>query len=430
MNSQIIDISIRNICSYLPHADEVALAITSQTIYNILKETLLERKLTQLFSPFTITHRYNIQSLKDVDLFAIGEHHGNSKCISDQVALINFLVLRGPVILIMEGWPSMKPISVLDPVVPYHLFNQIRSSIPPTYINNIHAIGWDNQKQYSQLTTQIDLKYLEEVEQLINHKQNDFLSIISKLPKILWPSEKELAECEEFFEKNLDENVLPPSNFKRFYAIISSILDKGDKFLPNLEDKIEYIFQVPTKIIENDVQIRGRLCQLAKLFVNLMCSKLEINIEKTNRNDKAIRDTFPIRTQSMTQTIQEINEFLAISGIPYAKKVLISGTHHLNSNSVFYKEQINDPNYDVNPFYQALTNHRAAILLPTECIDLEKASVNVTVSLSESQKKQIVGVRMSGEMHIQVMQQSKIQLEKELERRKQLTLTKYLVKRV
>jgi hypothetical protein len=354
-------------CCYLQDHDVKALGITSKKIYDIAQKELIDRdnKLEQLLASYTIAHKFNIQTLKDVDLFCLGEIHYNQQLRSDQFALIDFLASRGPVIFILEGWLSMNAISVEDLEIDLAQTNPFN----PRFRDSIYGIGWDDREDLIKLETAINQKYEEKQKQheeqqeqlneqrilLVNQTIElipSWFSLIETICKIQLDAFQHLSPYEVFF-----------LTFKRMISIVSNFND--EKINPSPE-KLEEIRNLYTRI---------------KLIHSILKSgKKTLELDRIRERCDAVTQTFPIRTMAMVNTLKKIDNFLLVQGLQHAKMVLIAGSTHLERASP-------QAEYDLTNLYEQLNNHKAAILLPSEILDARVKKVKAKIKELEAKRE-------------------------------------------
>jgi hypothetical protein len=332
----------------LQDRDTLALGTTSKKMQLVAKNELADRdkKLEELFSRYTITRKFNIQGLKEANLFCMAEIHRNPQCASDQLTLIAFLASRGPVLVITEGWPSMKS---GDTNIFLNLLaqNQIKSSLDPVFMDNIFVIGWDNQDDFKRLQVEIYRKY----EQLDIRLEVDRNNVVRRahevLPKKMLPSNEQLDELKKL---NLSRSDM-------FSLYMSKIMGYG---LNNI------LQQSPEKLSQRQID-------LVTQYVKVETISITYKTQRGRQVNAAIIQTFPIRTKSMISTLQKLKRYLLDEGIRNAKCVLCAGLSHLDSET---SPDLLDPEMvvterkarDLTSLYEELNNHRAAILLPSEIL--------------------------------------------------------------
>ncbi len=215
--------SLEKICSYLQDADLKAFLKafeeTSQTVQTVAKNELENRdkELGRLLSPYEARLTFNISTLKDANLLLLGDQHGNPQYLSDRSALIYFLARRGPVIFIKEGVPSMQKCNASEGGISgtKRVFQLHPQSLNPTFKENIHSIGWDDQEEFYRLQyIVIDQKY-SEIEKYIEDARHSF---IQQLPIELRLSDSEWDElCGILFSNHVPgDHVEHYFNYLRF----------------------------------------------------------------------------------------------------------------------------------------------------------------------------------------------------------------------
>jgi hypothetical protein len=336
-----------NICHSLQDRDAKALGITSKKMLGIIKRELENRdkQQEQLLSFYTITRKFNIQTLKETDLFLLGELHHHPQCLSSQIAFIAFLASRGPVILIQEGWPSMSVLKETD-----SWLVDIKSTASPIFKENVYAIGWDDQKELQELETAIDLEYKELNRQLDMYRDYVLQKTYECFSYEVLPQERRLSR-EEI--SNSFPNLAPWECFSTLMETIISIGHANiDRFPPETYNNFLHIEQV---------------------FQNLENSFYNIKERRQILITDAVKKTFPIRTKSMCNTLGKIDRLRSSDpNMRNAKAVLIGGIRHLELGEADINQE---PEWDLTPLYEQLSHARAAILMPLTAMAAHKARI-------------------------------------------------------
>jgi hypothetical protein len=321
---------VMGVCYYLEDRDVKAVGSTSQRMQRIAKNELEVRdtKLEQLLSSYTISRQFNVQTLREADLFLMAEIHDNLQCTSDQSALINFLARRGPVLVVFEEWPSMEVLNEEDK----NLVIEVKS-LNPSLRNNIYAIGWNDMEQLEKMEAAIDQRYNELDKELDMDRSYVMKKAAELLPKEMLPSVKELSEL----------STQVSSNQEFFSAFMNKIVIRDSTYKQRL---------VPSTL-RNLVQITEWYEEVMKVYNNIQMQKTELEYSVQEQ-------TFPIRTTAMNNTLMKIALFLSNLGLKHTKIVLIAGYSHLEV------EDANKVAFDLTSLYKQLNNHKAAILLPVE----------------------------------------------------------------
>jgi hypothetical protein len=321
---------VMGVCYYLEDRDVKAVGSTSQRMQLIAKNELEVRdtKLEQLLSSYTISRQFNVQTLREADLFLMGEIHDNLQCTSDQSAFINFLARRGPVLLILEGYSSMEVLNDGDKSWMFEV-----ESLNPTFRDNIYAIGWDNQKKVNKIMAAIKKRYNELDEELDMDRSYVIKKAAELLPKEMLPSVEELSEL----------STQVSSNQEFFSAFMNKIVTIDSTYKQRL---------FPSTLTN--------LARVTEWYEEVLKSHYILQIQKMEQEQSATEQTFPIRTTAMNNTLMKIASFLLNLGLKHAKIVLIAGYSHLEV------EDASKVAFDLTSFYKQLNNHKAAILLPLE----------------------------------------------------------------
>jgi hypothetical protein len=332
---------LKVIFSPLQDREMQLLGSTSKKLQDFAKEALEERdkRVDQLLPSYTITRRFNVRTLREADLFLLGELHDRPQCLSDQVAFINFLASRGPVILICEGYSSMSVISKSEEE---SWLIQIKSSVDPTFRDNIYAIGWDRLEELKKIITIIDQEYEEQNEQLDVYRDY-ILNELESLPKDLLLSSEEL---DQLIDRGL--------SYRELWHVVMETLRT------NCAAKMEK--QLFTGTVIDSVDTVEAMGQFIGLSMDVEQSFANINAQKATHRSAAVKQTFPLRTEGMITTLKKIDSLLSVLGIRHAKAVLIAGCAHLAMETDVPKED----EWDLTTLYGELNHHRAAILLPIE----------------------------------------------------------------
>ena len=331
-NGQFLNHDVyKTVCSYLQDRETLALGTTCKKMQLVAKKELEERdqQLEQLLSSYALTRKFNIQTLKEAHLLAIGETHDDPQCRLDQSNLINLLTRRGFVLLVMEGWPSMLAFNDEDKE---YLIKKTSWNLASK--NNVYAIGWDDCTKIDALNEAINRKFEKEHTQHKQEREFIFQTAKKLLPKEMLPTEEEISELNR-------QNI--SCDHQLFTRIMQTI---HIKIAPQL-------MELPLEVFENYALLKDLHDELDQSYYSIKTS------EQHDR-DAAIIETFPIRTLSMNNTLGRINDFLLGLGLPHAKVILIAGTSHLES----INEECEKAGIDLTSFYEALSHHKAAVLIP------------------------------------------------------------------
>jgi len=345
MNINYLESCLKNLFCYLPDSEVQNVGQISKAMCKIAKNELQERdqKLEKLLSTYTLTHQFNIKNLKEAALFLLQERHSSSQCSLDQIELIVFLLSRGQVIIIFEGEPSLEKVSNENPYLK-HILSLTKS----THKENLYAIGWDELKEAYELDALITQEFDKHNAQLNEKRYAVLLKADEKLAKF-FPSGDELEELKRL--ATVKPSVLQPRAFsfsEYFTLFMKRTLAHGERFLSQEIGNPEC-----TAIKEN-------LDLIANLFNTVQSPYLDLQIKSAKDYNAMAGKTFPIRTKSLTNTLEGLDKFKSEHCIPNAVAILIAGGEHVN----FTEEEPDDPNYDLTPIKAELTHHRAVILRP------------------------------------------------------------------
>ncbi|MBA2726718.1 MAG: hypothetical protein H0U49_00895 [Parachlamydiaceae bacterium] len=337
---------MKSVFSFLYDSEVQKVGTTSKNMCAISRKELQERdhKLEHLLSSYNVTRQFNVQKLKEANLFLIPERHSSMQCHLEQVALTAFLLSRAPLIVILELVPSME--KALDKSL---LLNDIQSLSKNSSKGNVYGIGWDNLKEANRLDTKI-VQEFDEQNKIVTEKWLEvLLAANEKLPENFFPSKEELPKLQDLAIAKFSPLQPPARIYSEYFSLfMKKTIANGEKFLSQEMEK-----QKHTSIKEN-------LDLVCNLYNKVQSTYIDIQIKKANQFNAMARKTFPIRTQSMVETLQALKEFKAEHKIPNAIAILIAGAQHLHGNG----EELIDPNYDLSPLHRELVHHKAVILLP------------------------------------------------------------------
>ena len=365
------------ICPDLQDRDFHALGCTSKKMYDIAKREIEERDIEQarLLSLYTVTRKFNIFSLKEIDLFCLGERHNYVDCMEAEIAFVAFLVLRGPVILISEGWPSMKVLEGKN----WWVLAEIQASINPAFAGSLYSVGWDDQEKLRQLQEDIKKEYITKRSALNNDRQKLLDRAIKILPSELIPSQEETS-------------MLKPTCSKFYRVFMEKIETKG--------------------IACNSIEVLEKVAIISEEHTKMEKIYHTLRNERSRKKNAALEETFPIRTKSNVNTLQQLKKLKSDLGIPNAKAVSISGIAHLETDS----EEQGKPEFDLKTFYQELSNHRAAIFIPLEVEASAKALLEARRQLSEA-KSEALRIDLEAKLQASEARQQALRADIEAEKR-------------
>lgn len=337
------------ICSYLHERDVKALGMTSKRMLEIAKKCLDGRDmaLEKLLLPFTQARHFNIKSAKDADVFAVGEDHEDEECLSDQMALIKFLLVRGPVIVLHEGFPSMK-------LVPRSIFE---SRFGECNLN-FYGVGWDNMNAYK-LIEATDRQFEKKINQLKKMKQYSSEELFIYDSKLEKEREQLLQKKENLIKSTRGFNKEVIGKDSEHYIQLRLELTKIK--IEDLEQDLEH-----SKLLQNSYS-EGLLVYGSKEHKKYQEAKLNDQIlnvvgQRSKQENVIISYTFPSRTRAMCHTLQKIGSLISQLGLCDPKIVLIAGWSHLETD---WSDAL-DGKRNLISFYEELKNHKAVVLLPTQ----------------------------------------------------------------
>ena len=312
---------------WLQDRDMLAFGITSKKMNSVAKEHLQKRDemQAQLLSVYKMTRSYNVQCPKKVNLFCLGERHDDKPCLAAQAAFINFMASRGPILLLLEGWPSMKPIAINGWIW--------WITIDSAYANNCYAVGWDEREEQKRLDAEIEQEY--RAQQV--HLNKDRLVVFNeadKMPKVM---EDEVVELlKEVYHFRMEDF---------FFEIMNTRFDRWE----NLAQR--------TNCFNSEDRIR--LAYIDRQILNVQEADHKIKCEKIDKQLAATTKGFPGRTKGMIRTLQQLQQLRSNFGIPHAKAILRAGNAHLECTIADQDK----PEHDLTTFYEELKNHRAVVYI-------------------------------------------------------------------
>lgn len=375
----------KNVSPYLLDCDVQLLGATSKKMYQIAQKEIQERdqKLEQLLSSYTLLRQFNIQNLKEANLFNIGEVHSNSECNKNQASFIVYLMSRGPVILILEPYKPLIPISAEDAAYD-PLLIQIHSLIHPSNQCNLYSIGWDDREELSKIETEIEREYQEKNAQLEPEWKNIYSTAQEILPGYLLPFKEEWSELIQFAMSNCIGNRKKDLHYELFTLLVKGINANVNHFISLIMKKQDSddIMQCPIEDIELIAVLQERLTIVEALYFEVADKFLDLEAERDKKKDAAVKTTFPIRTKGMVDTLQGLNDLRRNLGMPKAKAVLIAGDRHLNPNHNIN----NDLDWELDSFYDELTNHQACVLSLMSVLDASEAKKQQLVAEYEARR--------------------------------------------
>ena len=356
---------LTNICWHLQDRDAKALGITSHKMKEVVQGELKRRddRLEELLSSYKVIKKFNVQSLKELKLFCLGEIHYQPQLHAEQLELIQFLASRGPCVVLHEGEEAMKVLKEED----IDQWIEIRSwQLLPR--DNVYFVGWDDYTELNKLEEENYQQFYDKIEQI----DLQYRSVVAeKTTEIL----KKTATL-------FPEAKLRPEHIEKYSLRAckkaASVTDVTGVFVFAKEKIKEMVYdhgyQLPITAIKdlvNVINASAETVKQARLIVPVYVDQAQR--EKIINQILAGRNTFPIRTKSMGDTVKNIDLILAQLGLRWATFVLIAGRKHLKMN----EKGIDSPGslHDLTYFYEQLKHHKAAILFSDQMLALDKKMI-------------------------------------------------------
>ncbi len=332
---------LERICIQLQDRDIKALGMTSKKMLKVAIKCLDDRdkELEKLLRLFTQSRHFNINSAKDADVFAIGEVHENDQCLLNQRALMEFLLLRGPVIVLKECLPSMELV----------LESKAGECAPNP---NLHSVGWDDM-QVVELMKANYRQIENKIYQIKIMKHFSFKQLV-EFDNFVLEKEKELLIKKQDLIK-VCLNKKPVHKYSEYYMQLKMELELTEIRIENVGIVMEC-----SKLIKNSFDE-----ELWLYYDELECNQYHNLIEILQRlkaQEVIISYTFPSRTRAMCNTLQKMRGLALQLGLCHPKIFLIAGWAHLE----IVKSNALDDRYNLIRFYEELNNHKAVVLLPSE----------------------------------------------------------------
>lgn len=316
-----------------------------------------ERLQDMLSSYYTCINKYQVNSFINARLFCLGERHGSGSCQKIQKKIIHFLATRGPVVALLESLPSLQSFVKKDLVEVYQPIQLIAREIKD--LNNIHYIGWDDeesvakirdakvafekpfQEESSILLTQFR-KLKNEIQEITGENEIDRIASNLGIEEQCCMFESPV-DYMSYIKKTLGKTHLEEQNQ------IQNLIEKMPTIVKEkgLLEKIERYEDLEDAISEFDCRFRRA--------INANTAGFDLIIE-----------TLPARTKKMAETLSKIKEYIFEKlALTDARIVLISGQSHL----AIKKIDSHIPEINLSHFYEEVSQHRAAIFIPSQFVD-------------------------------------------------------------
>ncbi len=271
--------------------------------------------LTGAEKPHPLLDQYDIEFItpgarwEEIDLFLLGETHLNEQCYTINGAFIRAFG-GDEVTVFMESVPSMQELSDDE---------QDESRQKLGLSSRARFIGWDAGEEVLEI-----LRAGEgSTEQNLAATQRKMQEVVQRWDEYR-AQEREFAVLQDDDSGEINSLREKAALFARAYKDAEKLLKIEEKLLVVLHEKE----QVLQRLIERKI----------------------MHIVDPGRS------TFPARTRSMVETLQQVRKI-------DSKVFLIAGQGHLRSIPLC----CSGPEFDLGPMHRELAHHKAAILVPKIC---------------------------------------------------------------
>ncbi|MGD0664946.1 MAG: hypothetical protein ABSA17_04370 [Rhabdochlamydiaceae bacterium] len=265
---------------------------------------------------------------EEVDLFLLGEKHYNATCNKINGAFIRAVGGDRP-ISYMEGVPSMLPVPEQE---------QCREELGLS--STAKFFGWDASEDVQDMLRAEEGSTIENLAKT----RKEIKDVSQQLAKTRGEIQETLQQIDRFYSKKSTENVL-------------QVVDA----LKQQKQALDNLCHVLTGKHDRLTRKKQSLMRLIKKEI--------IHISNP------MRSTFPIRTQAMIATLQQLRK-------KDSTACFIAGHAHLRSSPL---PLLTGPEFDLKSLYEELYHHKAAILIPKECRATDEIFNNIvdTIKLPE-----------------------------------------------
>ncbi len=236
MNANITSLNFicfQKIASYLEDRDVQVLEGLSEKLNNFIKNELklrdeeLERILTSSFKPFRM---FNIEVLKEADVYLVAEQHGKGQF--EQADLMKHLAARGPLWVLLEG---MLPSELCDNAQKDRFMEMF--GLNPTLKDNINVTGWDTTDNVE------TLKRIEAIDNECSEMSLAFSKMSMNTEMSILDIIKKMNEIKNFANK--EKSNIYAENFlertKGMGLAISEIMLKAKSSLTHCDKKVRLL---------------------------------------------------------------------------------------------------------------------------------------------------------------------------------------------